>query len=56
MFHSSSVESAPTVQTFDFGPADPGSYTIRIDTPALKADLPEDLYIPLAELHDAAGG
>ena len=55
MFHSSSVESAPTVQTFDFGPADPGSYTIRIDTPALKADLPEDLYIPLAELHDAAG-
>lgn len=52
---SDSALSSSTLQTFDFGPAAPGDYTIRIDTPTLRTPLPDDLRIPLSELHSPEG-
>ena len=49
-----SSPSSISIRTFDFGPAAPGNYTIRIDTPALRSDLPEDLMIPMTDLHDSS--
>ena len=55
VFEVFSTPSGLTMHTYDFGSASPGSYTIRIDTPALKKRLPEDLMIPLNDLHNPSG-